>query len=298
VKILVTGGSGFVGSHILNKLLKSDKDYQVLSFVREVKDSLKKHEDLTWAKADLNDTSSFVSKIEDFKPEVVIHSAWEGIPDFDAPNCLKNLNQSINFINTILKVQTCKKLLIPGSCFEYQRKKGICKESETLEGKDFFSWAKLSLLNYLLLQTKKNEISLGWFRLFYAYGPGQREGSLIPSIINSIQLNKLPNLSTPQNANDFIFIEDVAELFEMAIYKDFSSGIYNLGTGETSKVLEICRIIEKKILGGFDLTSRLEEETKNSKKEVDFFASTNKTFKTFNWKPNTNLEEGISSILT
>ena len=91
----------------------------------------------------------------------------------------------------------------------------------------------------------ENEEYQGWMRTFYAYGPRQRSTSLVPSILNSLQEGKLPQLRTPLNANDFVYVDDVAEAFSKAVSRDIPSGIYHLGSGVSTPVLEVCRMADR-----------------------------------------------------
>ena len=297
MRVLITGGTGFIGAHIIDKLLESNNTYQILALTRQIGELCQSSKCLKWLEADLNNTELITQQLVEFNPEIVIHLAWQDIPDFSAHSSLNNLNQTMQLFQALWKTNSCKKILIPGSCFEYNSKKGICLESSFQEPKDFFTWAKLSIFNYLLLETQLRNITLGWFRLFYVYGPNQRKESLIPGVINSIKQGVIPSINTPKNANDFIYVKDIAEFFEMSIHKNFDSGIYNLGSGTATPVLDICGIIENLISSSTHLTEQLQEQTKATSQDVDFSASTDLTSKIFDWKSSTPLQDGIQSML-
>lgn len=297
MNILITGASGFVGMPMLENFIKSDEVNQIYAFTRKIHDNYPKHKKLKWIEVNLEDTYKITEIANEYKIDALVHLAWSNIPDFSSSNCLENLNQSINLINIILKHTKCKKLLLAGSCFEYNQTFGECIEADKTMPKDYFTWSKLSLLEYLLVLSKKYDVSLAWFRLFYVYGANQREGSLLPTLVRSLQEDRIPNLNTPKNANDFIHVNDVATAFELALSTDFESGVYNLGTGSSTSVIDFCKTLEIIMKDDYQLTMKLLENTQNSNEEVNFYASVAKTKEAFGWIAETSLIDGLSRSL-
>jgi nucleoside-diphosphate-sugar epimerase len=108
-----------------------------------------------------------------------------------------------------------------------------------------------------------------------------------------LKSGKLPHLRTPKNANDYIFIDDVVDGFYAAITNGIPSGIYNLGSGKSTTVIDVCGYAEKLILGSNILTQRLEEQAHLSSVDVNFWAKTNTAKKTLNWSSKIALTSGI-----
>jgi len=290
LKILVTGASGFIGSSLIKKLCKSGFEVMALSrtCTEEIDTGL-----VHWLKADLSLPDTYRDDIKLFNPNVVIHLSWTDIPDFSFEKSKLNLNQSLEFLSFILEIESCKKIIVSGSCLEYNATQGECIESDTSYPKDHFTWAKHSIYSWLSMNCLKKEVNLGWFRLFYVYGPGQRSGALIPTILSSLKRGILPSVRTPHNANDYIFIDDVIEAFYMTITNKISSGIYNLGTGKSTTVLDICHYAEKIVLGSNLLTKQLEKECSQNIPAVNFWAGSAKIKKRLRWSPRVFLENGI-----
>jgi nucleoside-diphosphate-sugar epimerase len=297
VNILITGASGFVGMPMLKNFLKSDEINQIYAFTRKIQDSFPKHAKLKWIEVNLEDICKIIEFVKEHNIDALVHLAWSNIPDFSSSKCLENLNHSIGLIDIILKNTDCKKLLLAGSCFEYNQTFGECVEEYKTKPKDYFTWSKLSLLNYLLVRSKKHGVSLAWFRLFYVYGANQREGSLLPTLVRSMQEDKIPSLNTPKNANDFIYVGDVVAAFELALSADFESGVYNLGSGSSTSVIDFCKTLELIMKDNHQLTTKLIENTHDSNEEVNFYASVAKTKEVFGWKAETSLVDGLSSSL-
>jgi len=290
VRILVTGASGFIGLPVVQIL--QQQGHKVLAMSRNKPKET--GSSVSWLKADFSLPEDYESAVQKFAPEAVIHLAWQGIPEFSFDTSRNNLNHSLNLLSFVIGLGSCKKILVSGSCFELNRLKGECPETERGTPKDNFTWAKHTLHSWLEMVCAKKEIELCWLRIFYVYGPRQRPQSLIPSILTHLQNGELPELRTPKNANDFVFVDDVARAFSNAVSKLPPSAIYNIGSGFSIPVLEICRQAEYILLGSDSLTCELEEKTQESACDVDFWADCSNSKKSLGWVPTTNLDEGIN----
>lgn len=294
MKVFITGATGFVGRHVMEEVHAAGHD--ILASTLK-KDKIENSPgDIQWLYGDLADLEYLKPAIQSFNPEVVIHLAWQGIPDYSEAISTINLHNSIQLFDFILEEKNCQKVIVSGSCFEYGRKRGVCNESDHVTINSFFSWAKHSLYQYLSLKCAQKEVDLIWFRIFYVYGPGQRAGSLIPTLVQSFQKGEPTNILNPYNSNDYIFVDDVVAAFGLAVEKDVESGIYNLGSGTTTNALEVCRIVEKEICGLEKYTVRIKGQTTEETK-VNFWANIAKAEKSFNWKPHYTLTTGIQQYL-
>ena len=244
----------------------------------------------------LNDLESIVKQVIDFQPEVIVHLAWKGIPDFSANMCQNNLSDSVRFFDWVFENTNCKKVLVSGSCFEYGKKRGACNESDSVNIDSYFTWAKNSLNEYLQIKCIENDIALNWFRIFYVYGPGQRDGSLIPTLIKSIGASETPEINTPLNKNDFVYVGDVARAFVKAVDVNLPSGVYNLGSGFSTSVYDICKIVEKRLLDTEIISTQVLDNGQLDE-TVNFWADMKKTEKTLNLNCDTNLDEGIKQYM-
>ena len=114
MKILVTGASGFIGLHLLDKLVLTNHQILIISRNQSFLESLPKNKNLIKAQADLNNFSDINACLKHFNPDIVYHLAWEGIPDFSPENCRLNLNNSINLCNMISESKSCKTVIMSG----------------------------------------------------------------------------------------------------------------------------------------------------------------------------------------
>jgi UDP-glucose 4-epimerase len=291
LRVAITGASGFVGMPLSKKL--SMLGHEVLAISRSIPEKVDQNK-IYWLKADLSIPENYQKEIKLFSPEVVIHLAWQDIPDFSFEKSKANLDLSLNFLIYIAEIGCCKKILFAGSCMEYNEMSGECLETETInDSKNHFTSAKNSLRKKAEKICRKKSICFVWFRIFYVYGPGQRVESLIPSIFKHLKNGRLPEINSPHNANDYIYIDDVVEAFSLAIINEISPGIYNLGTGISSTVIDVCRIAEKIVLNSSDLTRMLESKTISTLNDVNFWAGMTLTNEKLKFNPRVKLSDGI-----
>jgi nucleoside-diphosphate-sugar epimerase len=296
MRILVTGGTGFIGKHLIIKLL--EEGYNLLALSRSIEEfNLGNNLDtLKWMQSSIILNEENLKGINEFKPEVIIHLAWENIPDFSFETCFINLQNQINFFKKICQIESINKIIVSGSCWEYNKKFGACNENEHVFSENYFTWAKNSIREYLEIECLQKNINFFWTRIFYVYGPGQRSGSLIPLIMNDIFNGKVPNILKPNNSNDFIYIDDVVFGFIQLIKTTLPSGIYNLGTGKSTSVLEILKIFDLKINGNNNITNQVLKYSINIAKETDCWSDTKKTKLSLNCPPLISIEDGIQKI--
>jgi len=293
MKVFITGARGFVGRHVMAEIHASGHDI-LASTLKEDKTE-NNPSNIHWLNGDLADLELLKAGLKSFNPDVVIHLAWQGIPDYSESISRVNLNNSIDLLNFILSNSNCKKIIVSGSCWEYGKKKGACKESDPVQINSYFTWAKYSLYQYLSIKCAEKDVSINWFRIFYVYGSAQREDALIPTLIKSIGAKNTPKINTPMNKNDFIYVGDVARAFTRAIETDIPSGVYNLGSGYATSVYDICRMVEKQLLESETISNQVLENGQ-PEEAVNFWADMGKINNFFN-NMHTPINDGISNMV-
>jgi nucleoside-diphosphate-sugar epimerase len=292
MKFLVTGATGFIGKSLLKLLIQ--QGHSILAISRT--ENFELHQDkTTWIQSSLQLDESSINRIRAFEPEVLIHLAWEKIPDFSFETSVENLNHQLAFFRNILKINSLRKIIVTGSCWEYNKKIGFCEETENDISYNYFTWAKNSLRDFLQFESNQNNIKFIWARVFYVYGPDQRKESLLPTVIQNIQNNLVPIIRTPSNSNDFIYIDDVTEGLLHFARQKIPSGIYNLGWGKSISIIDIIATIESIMHHSNKITSTLLENMPI--KDTDFWAEMSKTSQVLNWSPQISIEIGVKKMI-
>ena len=286
MKVLITGASGFVGRHVVRAVRAHG--HEILALTRSRALGADPIEGIRSITGDLADMGHLQSAISDFAPEVVIHLAWQGIPDYSEAVSKTNLYNSLQLFDYIIEETPCRKLIAAGSCLEYGKITGVCSESDCGVSTSYIAWAKHALYRYLLLKCAERDIDLAWFRVFYVFGPGQRPGSLVPTLVDSYLNGVVPEIHSPLNRNDFIGVEDVTAVMAAAIECPAESGIYNLGSGVATSVYDMCKIVEGLIPDRAGYADEILQRGSN-KETVNFWACVDKTARVFAWEPDKDL---------
>lgn len=276
MRIFITGGTGFIGKHLVKKL-KEDKNNELFLLSK-----------------DLADIKTWKKEVEDFRPEAAIHLAWEGLPNYDSQTSIKNLKYGLNLINILAEIG-CKTILSAGSCWEYGEQSGKLTENTSPKSFNAFAAAKNSL--HLLGKeiAKENNIQFIWTRFFYVYGPGQRETSLIPYLMNCVQNGKTPEIKNPFAKNDFIYVEDITMAISQIIENCKESAVYNIGSGYLTSIQEVIKII----FDNYGLQNQYKEITPASTDvlSAEFYADISKIKKEIGWEPKISINEGIKKMI-
>ena len=296
MKILLSGGSGFIGKNLL-KYIAQNMSYNILVTGR----NLKKIENIKikQVKLDLNKVEDNFDKIKKFNPDIFLHLAWEGIPNYSEELSKKNYLNTIKIMKMIINETACKKIVSTGSCWEYNDGGyiGECKEDQLISLNKPFSKYKNKIFTEVYNICKKKKILFNWLRLFYVYGPGQGKNSIIPLLIDVFKNNKKININFPSNKNDFIFIDDVVSIVNKFIINNYSSGIYNVGTGKSTSISTILKIIDNAINGNDMITKKYLNEIDLKKSNQNFYASTKKLKENLNNINFTNIDSGIKTMM-
>lgn len=291
MRVFVTGGTGFIGSHVVKELLKKENTLLLLS--RQPRDALSKMPEIDIVQGDLSDIASWVNRVKEFKPQVAIHMAWESLPNYDARTSIRNLNYGLNLI-TKLAESGCESVICIGSCWEYGQQTGKLYEDIALKPSNAFTAAK-NALHWLGREiAREHDLRFIWTRLFYVYGPGQRETSLIPYIINCVRQGRKPAIKTPWARNDFIYVEDAARAISAIAKKPEKDGVYNIGSGSSTSVQQILDIVCEILCFPYE-----EEKLTSASNEpvVDFWADISKIKHYIGWEPQVGIKEGIQRTI-
>lgn len=279
MKIFITGVSGFIGRHLIREL----EGNQILALSREkpINNSVSRTD---WLIGGLDQPDLWESRLIKFDPDVCVHLAWHGLPDYSKEISENNVQLGMNLLNSLRKT-VVKKIVALGSCWEYGDVQGQVKETQDVQPNNHFTQAKVQVCEMFAQHCRSAGISFVWPRIFFSYGPGQREVSLLPSVFDALKNGSTPTIKSPNLAQDFIYISDVAMALASLINENDAEGIFNVGNGQMTVVSDFVNLISIHC----DSTFRMAV----SDNSLGFCASIEKIKRVTGWEPRFTLEQGV-----
>ncbi len=237
-KILVTGATGFVGNYVIAELLKtSHKIIASSSNIANAKEA-EWFDRVTYIPFDLSNFDPSNNYYEFFQsPEMMIHLAWEGLPNYNSNfHLTANLPRHSALLENLIK-NGLKDLTVTGTCLEYGFLEGKLNELMPANPSNPYAIAKNSLRVYLEAIKEKKPFELKWVRLFYMYGKGQNPNSLLSQLDSALAKGEESfNMSKGEQVRDYLPVEKVAEYIVRIALQNYITGIINCSSGVPIKV--------------------------------------------------------------
>jgi len=248
VRILLTGATGFIGSHVARLLLLLD--HEVHAVVRPTS-SRRRIEDLAdrlrFVPVDLEDRRSLRAAVTAIKPELCLHLAWYAEPGkyLTSPINLDCIAWSLALARE-LQEAGCSRLVCAGTCFEYEFGAAPLTEASPTRPATLYAWCKLALLHSLQAFAGQSGLSLAWLRFFYLYGPWEDERRLVPVVIQRLLRNESVDLTTGEQVRDYVHVEDAAAAVVAAATSSLS-GCVNICTGQPTTIRMMAETIGREL---------------------------------------------------
>lgn len=234
LKIAVVGATGFIGRHVVTELLKYDVD--IVATYYSSKSKLISPSKVHWLNFDIGKSSDNIFS-ELGKPDVLIHLTWSGLPNYNSPHHYETeLPNQYDFLRKMI-LGGLKSVVIAGTCFEYGMQSGPLSADMETEPNNSYGFAKDVLRKQLEYLQLKYEFKITWARLFYMYGEGQSEASLLPQLRKAVKERRNSfKMSGGEQLRDYLPVTEVAKQLVLLAQQPKNIGVVNVCSGEPKSV--------------------------------------------------------------
>lgn len=291
MKLLIAGGTGFIGYHLAKKALK--KGWIVTSISTKKPKKIRLLKKVKYIKCNLSNKIKLKKILKSNFDHVVNLAGYVNHNDKKRTysshylGC-KNLANELVDKDIVSFVQM-------GSSLEYGKNKSPHKENMKCKPISIYAKSKYLSTKYLLMLNKNKNFPSVIFRLYQSYGNKQDNNRLIPITINSCLKNLKFPCSRGDQKRDFLHIDDLIRALFLAMLKKNSKGnIFNIGSGKPMKVKFVINKIQQFIRQGQPKFGEIELR---SEENTLTYPDIRKAKKILNWSPKINITKGLKAVI-
>jgi UDP-glucuronate 4-epimerase len=306
MRILVTGGVGFIGSHLCSRLLCWSRTERVtiVDSLDPYYDPGRKRERLTrltasqavaFHEADILDGERMEAIFAEASPEVVVHLAA-------LPGVRGSLARPLSYVEVDVKgtvqiLELCRKHGVRGMIFassssvygEKPLNRPFREEDGGLFAASPYAASKLSAEVFCRTYHHLYDLSVTALRFFTVYGPEQRPDMAISRFVEQLMHDRPLTVYDPQSVRDYTYVDDIVEGILLAIEKLGGWQVYNLGSGKPTSLADLLDLLEQ-------VTGRKGKREYAGKQPGDVsgtWADIHLATSRLGWRPRVELREGL-----
>ena len=317
--ILITGGAGFIGSHVVRLFVNKYPNYNIFNLdtltyagnlenIKDIEDS----PNYTFLKADINDEDAILQLFEKHHFDGVIHLAAESHVDRSIEDPLSFLRTNIfgtaNLLNAARKTWKSfeGKLFYHISTDEVYGslgKEGFFYETTSYDPKSPYSASKASSDHLVRAYKNTYKLPIVISNCSNNYGPNQFPEKLIPLCINNIKNNKpLPIYGKGENIRDWLYVVDHARAIDVIFHEGKNGETYNIGGHNEwtniDLVKQLCKVMDTKLNRHFGTSEKLITYVKDrAGHDLRYAIDATKIKDELNWIPSLQFEEGLEKTV-
>lgn len=293
MKVLITGGAGFIGSHLADRLLEREHEVCVIdNYATGRRDNLVPHNRLKVVEGTIADKALVDRLFDEFEPSMVVHAAASyKDPDNWSEDSLTNVLGTANVVQASRRVQVARIIYFQTAlCYGLRPlEQPITLEHPIRSEGSSYAISKTAGEQYVMLS------GLDWisFRLANAYGPRNLSGPL-PTFYHRLTNSK--PCFVMDTRRDFVFIDDLIEVVLMALKGAGQSGAYHISSGSDYAIKDLFNATVQGL--GITLDKEVEVRPRNPDDAFTILLDPSKTLRDFaGWSVQMPLEKGVATTL-
>jgi nucleoside-diphosphate-sugar epimerase len=295
MRVLVTGASGFVGSHVVRAAL--NRGHEVVAAVRSRARSgrLEGHAAGTrFMEADLRDPESMRRLALDASPDMALHLGWSIGPDYyDSPDNLACVGGSLALLQGLVEAG-CPRIVFTGTHLELGPSEGDLDEGCPVVPRNLYAVCKDAVHRIARAYVAPTGTAFVWARLFNIYGPGQADWALVSYIIQHLLEGRRCPMTHGGQVRAFLHVRDVAEAL-LDVGHSSVRGVVHVGSDGITTVRELALRIGEQ-LGRAELLSfgDLAPTIRDAPRIVP---SNTRLYSEVGFRPRLSLDEGLADTI-
>lgn len=288
--VLVTGGRGFLGSNLCERLAGLGVELHATTTARPPEDS----NGISWHRRDFADVGDVRDLLDQLRPEIIFHLSGHGVgaPEIEQvlPTFHQDLAGTVNLLTAVEERKITRRVVLAASMEEPTPSDAHVPPATPYAAAKWTSGVYAQMF-HALYRTPVVRV-----RPFMAYGPGQRAHKLIPYVILALLQGQSPKLSSGQRPVDWVYVGDVIEgMIAAALVPGIEGCTFDLGSGE---LVPIRQVVEKLIeITGASVPPRFGALPDRPMERVRV-AETAPAAEKLGWKSVTPLESGLKKTVS
>ncbi|WP_018212320.1 dTDP-glucose 4,6-dehydratase [Desulfitobacterium hafniense] len=308
MKLIVTGGAGFIGGNFVHYLLNKHKDYEVICLDKltyagnlESLKSVMSNQNFKFIRGDITDRDTIFSVFTQERPNIVVNFAAESHVDRSIED--PSIFLQTNVIGTQVLLDACRKHRIDRfhqvstdevyGDLPLDRPDLFFTEETPIHTSSPYSASKAAADLLVQAYHRTYGLPITISRCSNNYGPYHFPEKLIPLMIaNALNDKPLPVYGKGENIRDWLYVEDHCSAIDLILHKGTVGEIYNIGGHNERTNLEVVQTIIRELGKG-----KIQFVKDRAGHDLRYAINPNKIHKELNWLPATNFDEGIKKTI-
>lgn len=244
-RVVLTGASGFIGSHVAEALLA--EGFEVIGLRREQSDLWRLaavREQITWLNTDQAD---WEEQLLALKPEFLVHSAWLGVSAGqrdDWQSQLTNLSFTLRLLEVLAR-GPLRKVVALGSQAEYGAFEGRISETHPANPTTAYGAVKLATLHLLKAFCDARQVEWYWLRVFSVFGPREDRHWFVPFVVGNLLAQQPTELTACEQRYDYLYVQDLARAIVRPLTNPLGPpGVYNVSSNRAIPLRQLVETLQ------------------------------------------------------